>query len=66
MNTFVCKINRDQVEWISVRKGQIMGDLIEIFGNIQEGDVLAKNGSEELVNHSKVRTTVQNLSGTTL
>jgi membrane fusion protein, multidrug efflux system len=55
LNTFVCKIKGDEVEWISVRKGQVMDNLVEIFGTIGEGDLVAKEGSEELINHSRVR-----------
>ncbi len=55
LNTFVCKIKNDELEWVSVRKGQVMGDLVEIFGTIGDGDIVAKNGSEELTNHSRVR-----------
>jgi membrane fusion protein, multidrug efflux system len=58
LNTFVCKIKGDEVEWVSVRKGQVMGDSVEIFGTIAEGDVVAKEGSEELINHSRVRAAV--------
>jgi RND family efflux transporter MFP subunit len=55
LNTFVCKIKNDELEWVTVRKGQVMGDLVEIFGTIGDGDIVAKNGSEELTNHSRVR-----------
>src|SRR5262249_43817048 len=59
LNTFVCKIKDDRqgsatIEWSAVRKGQIMDDLVEVFGDIQEGDVVAKQGSEELQNQSRV------------
>ena len=55
LNTFVCKIDNDTVEWVTVRKGQVMGGLVEIFGNIKEGDQVATQGSEELQNQSKVK-----------
>lgn len=58
LNTFVCKIQGDEIEWVTVRKGQHMGNLVEVFGNIHEGDLVAKEGSEELVNHSKVNAEV--------
>jgi RND family efflux transporter MFP subunit len=60
LNTFVCKIAGGEIHWVPVRKGQNMDNLVEIFGNIKEDDVVAKEGSEELVNHSKVRAVVQN------
>jgi RND family efflux transporter MFP subunit len=55
LNTFVCKIQGNEINWVSVRKGETMGDSVEIFGDIHAGDIVAENGSEELVNHSKVQ-----------
>jgi RND family efflux transporter MFP subunit len=54
LNTFVCKIKNDVVEWVTVRKGQIMDGMVEVFGNLQEGDLVAQEGSEELDNQSRV------------
>ncbi len=54
LNTFVCKIKNDVVEWVTVRKGQIMDDMVEVFGDLHEGDLVAQEGSEELDNQSKV------------
>ncbi|MCC7530833.1 MAG: efflux RND transporter periplasmic adaptor subunit [Candidatus Melainabacteria bacterium] len=54
LNTFVCKIKNDVVEWVTVRKGQIMDGMVEVFGDLHEGDLVAKEGSEELDNQSRV------------
>jgi hypothetical protein len=54
LNTFVCKVDDDLVNWVSVRKGQIMGDQVEVFGDLDEGDLVAKAASEELLNQSRV------------
>lgn len=54
LDTYVCKVIGDRVEWVSVRKGQVMGDLVEVFGRLSEGDLVARNGSEELQNQSQV------------
>lgn len=54
LDTFVCLVKNDIVEWTSVRKGQIMDNLVEIFGDVHEGDLVAQHASEELENHSKV------------
>lgn len=54
LDTFVCKIKDDEVEWVSVRKGQIMDNMVEVFGKISEGDLVAKEASEELVPQTKV------------
>jgi membrane fusion protein (multidrug efflux system) len=55
LDTFVCKIKDGVVEWVSVKKGQVMNGLVEIFGDVKEGDLVAQEGSEELQNESKVK-----------
>ncbi len=54
LDTFVCKIQDDVIHWTSVKKGQIMGNMVEIFGDVQKGDTVAEHGSEELENQSRV------------
>jgi RND family efflux transporter MFP subunit len=54
LNTFVCRVKDDTVQWVTVKKGQIMDNMIEIFGDVKEGDEVAQNGSEELQNRSHV------------
>jgi hypothetical protein len=54
LNTFVCKVENGIIDWVTVRKGQIMEGMVEVFGEIHEGDLVAKQGSEELQNQSKV------------
>ncbi|MBA3855290.1 MAG: hypothetical protein C0507_00125 [Cyanobacteria bacterium PR.3.49] len=54
LNTFVCRVKDDVVEWVTVRKGQIMDGMVEVFGNLKEGDLVAQEGSEELDNQSRV------------
>ncbi len=48
LETFVCKVKDDKIDWVKVSKGQTMGNFVEIFGDVHEGDVVAKTGSEEL------------------
>jgi membrane fusion protein, multidrug efflux system len=55
LDTFVCKVNNDRIQWVTVRKGQTMNNMVEIFGDINEGDLVAAQGSEELQNQSRVR-----------
>ena len=54
LDTYVCKVSDGRVEWVSVRKGQIMGDQVEVFGGLKEGDLVAREGNEELQNRSLV------------
>ena len=54
LNTFVCRIDGDRVDWVNVKKGQIMDSLVEVFGELKTGDKVAVEGSEEMENQSRV------------
>ncbi|HEY9715290.1 MAG TPA: efflux RND transporter periplasmic adaptor subunit, partial [Chroococcales cyanobacterium] len=55
LESFVCKITDGVVNWVSVTKGEIMGDTVEIFGDLKEGDLVAEHASEEIQNRSHVK-----------
>lgn len=46
--TFVARIRDGAVEQVPVQRGAVQGDLVEVFGGLQEGDTIARRGSEEL------------------
>jgi membrane fusion protein (multidrug efflux system) len=46
--TFVIRIRNGATEWIDVKRGQPMGDLIEVFGALEPGDEVAVRGTDEL------------------
>ncbi len=46
--TFVIRIRNGVSEWVDVKRGMSMGDLVEIFGDLQENDVIAARGTDEL------------------
>jgi RND family efflux transporter MFP subunit len=48
--TFVVRVKDGIVEQIPVQRGTTQGDLVEVFGALQDGDVIARHGSEELRN----------------
>jgi hypothetical protein len=48
LDTFVCLVRNNIVEWVKVKKGQTMDGMVEIFGDIHEGDLVAKNATDEL------------------
>jgi hypothetical protein len=56
LDSFVCKVTDGLVEWVLVTKGQIMNDMVEVFGDLRTGDMVAKNASEEIENKSHVNT----------
>ncbi len=45
---FVIRLNSGKAEWIDVKRGVAPGDLVEVFGDLQPGDVIAKRASDEL------------------
>jgi len=46
--TFVIKIHNDVAEWVDVKRGTSMGNLVEVFGPLEAGDRVAVRGTDEL------------------
>src|SRR5437016_7881267 len=46
--TFVVRIRNGAVEWVDVKRRVSMGDLVEVFGDLAENDVVATRGTDEL------------------
>lgn len=46
--SFVIRIRNGVTEWVSVKRGVSMGDLVEIFGELEENDLVAVRGTDEL------------------
>jgi len=46
--TFVVRIKNGKVEWVDVKRGAVMGNLIEVFGDVGAGDQIAVRGTDEL------------------
>ncbi len=56
IETFVCRVNKDnKIEWVKVKRGQMMGNMVEIFGDIKEGDTVALHGTDELKQGTDVK-----------
>lgn len=45
---FVIRLKDGKSEWVDVRSGINMGDKIEIFGNLEEGDTLLVRATDEI------------------
>ncbi len=52
---FVVKIKDGIAHRIEVRRGQTMGDFVEIFGDVQAGDLVAEHGTENLAEGMEVK-----------
>lgn len=54
---FVIRVNNNKAEWINVSKGREANGLIEVYGNLTNGDQLVKAATEEVRNGSEIRET---------
>jgi multidrug efflux pump subunit AcrA (membrane-fusion protein) len=61
--SFVIRIRDDVAEWVDVKRGTSINkdgkDLVEVFGDLSEGDVIAARGTDELRAGTKVQTKTQ-------
>ncbi|MBX9689749.1 MAG: efflux RND transporter periplasmic adaptor subunit, partial [Candidatus Obscuribacterales bacterium] len=55
LETFVDRVNsKNEIEWVKVKRGQLMGEMVEIFGDVQEGDRVTIKGDDSLKPGTKV------------
>ncbi|MEP7367213.1 MAG: efflux RND transporter periplasmic adaptor subunit [Acidobacteriota bacterium] len=52
--SFVIRVTGGKAEWVNVSKGVASGDLVEVFGALNDGDVIVKRASDEIRNGSAV------------
>ncbi len=57
--TFVVRVRDGVADWVDVKRGAAMGDLIEVFGNLKPGDQVALRATDELRTGTRVRATQQ-------
>lgn len=46
--TFVVRVRNGNCEWVNVNTGEVEGKLVEVFGDVHEGDEVAVRGTDEL------------------
>jgi membrane fusion protein, multidrug efflux system len=46
--TFVVRVRDGMTEWVDVKRGAAMNDLVEVFGNLKAGDQVAVRATDEL------------------
>ena len=46
--TFVIRIRQNKTEWVDVKTGVRAGTLVEVFGDLHEGDEVATRGTDQL------------------
>jgi membrane fusion protein, multidrug efflux system len=52
--TFVIRVNNGVAQWVNVGRGARVGDLIEVFGALKEGDTVVRRGTDEIRENAKV------------
>lgn len=52
--TFVIRVTGGVAEWVNVSRGARVGDLIEVFGPLKDGDTIVRRGTDELREGTKV------------
>lgn len=46
--TFVIRVRNNKAEWVDVKTGAASGNLIEVFGDLKQGDDVAVRGTDQL------------------
>ena len=54
--SFVIRIRNGVTEWVDIKRGIAMGDLVEVFGDLGENDLVAVRGTDELRPDTRVAT----------
>ncbi len=52
--TFVVRVTNGVAEWVNVSRGARVGDLIEVFGSLKDGDSIVRRGTDEIRQGAKV------------
>lgn len=52
--TFVIRVTDGVAKWVNVSRGARVGDLIEVFGPLKDGDTIVRRGTDELREGTKV------------
>ena len=46
--TFVIRSKGGKAEWVTVRRGATVDDMVEVYGNLREGDAVVRRGNDEI------------------
>src|SRR5205085_8258046 len=52
--TFVVRVNNGVAQWVNATRGARVGDLVEVFGALKEGDTIVRRGTDEIREGAKV------------
>ena len=52
--TFVIRVSNGVAQWVNVSRGARVGELIEVFGALKDGDTIVRRGTDEIREGAKV------------
>jgi membrane fusion protein (multidrug efflux system) len=52
---FVIRVNNKHAEWVNVKKGFQVGDMMEVYGNLKTGDRVVKQATDEIRDGSAIK-----------
>ena len=52
---FVIRAREGKAEWVNVRRGSTMGEMVEVYGELNVGDEIVKRGNDEIRNGTPLR-----------
>ena len=55
---FVVRVRDGSAEWVDVRRGEVNGNMIEVFGNLREGDIVVQRANDEIRAGTRITPTV--------
>ena len=53
--TFVIRIKDGVTEWVTVTRGAVVGNVVEVYGLLKPGDLVVRRGSDELREGTRVK-----------
>jgi membrane fusion protein (multidrug efflux system) len=53
--TFIIRIKNDVTEWVPVSRGAAAADPVEVYGPLRGGDLIARRGTDELREGTRVK-----------
>jgi RND family efflux transporter MFP subunit len=53
---FVVRVRNGVAEWVNVKRGELNGDVIEVFGDLRAGDIVVRRGTDEIRPGMKITT----------
>jgi membrane fusion protein (multidrug efflux system) len=51
---FVIRVNNNKAEWVPIRRGEALTDMVEVFGDLSENDQIVSRATDELRDGTEV------------